>query len=147
MSREKTVPIDKARTMRRLASLSMTQEDLTNRLKLATNKQAFSRALGRGRISESAMDEIAQELDLAPEYISGASMPFDMGGDEANERFYNYDFHVSQVQPSRPLLITEMLWRMAGINPEELSPEVFWGLWFRVEETADKYIKEHDRQP
>lgn len=141
MSRAKLVRISKERVLSRLSHLGMLQKELAD--EIGWNRQGLNRALSRGFISEDGMDQIARALDLAPEYLSGMPL-FDVGDPEA---FYNYDFHVSQAQPSRSVLITNLLWRQAGINPEELSPEVFWGLWFCVEETADRYIKEHDRQP
>lgn len=153
MSRPKAVPIDKKRVMNRLASLSMHQKDLaysppqgssekSGILEGYGNNQSFSRALNRGLVSESARDELAQVLDLAPEYLSGLPL-YDMGSDEDNERFYSYDFHVSQTQPSRKMQVTDLLWRMAGIKPGTIPPETYWGLWFCVEKAADEYIEKH----
>ena len=138
MSRARLVKISKDRVIKRLDRMEMRQKDLADMI--GWNHQALNRALSRGLISEEALDLIGRTLDLAPEYLSGMPL-FEMGSPEDDETFYNYDFHLSQLQPSRPVLVTNLLWRMSGIDPVTLSPEVYWGLWKRVEAVSDEYIE------
>ena len=142
MSHAKTVRICKDRVIKRLDRLEMRQKDLADMI--GWNYQALNRALSRGEISEGALDLIGRCLDLAPEYLSGMPL-FEMGSREDDEDFYSYDFHVSQLQPPRNVVVTSLLWRMAGMDPATLSPDVYWGLWERVSTAADEYIEAYKK--